>query len=322
MCEEGDGVNRSVPPGIFMPSLKALIITTILLAAFSPLHGSEGHESGSALGFWSVMAFPRYWMSILFGLAGLLLLARARFTRNLRLALLPVIFFVFSVVTVLPLGTFALRMGLHPSPVCTITKPFLFVEADRAIPAFFWVSLTVIALLTILGNKLFCGWVCPIGALQELIHRIPLPKRLKVRVPFRVANSIRILLFALFVIVAFSAGIEIYEYFNPFEALHWQFEAVGMVALGAVSLAALFVWRPFCYLVCPLGLVTWALEQFSIFRIRVDRDVCRDCDLCIKGSPCLAIPAIVKGSRIRPDCFACGLCLDQCRKGGVHYRSR
>jgi polyferredoxin len=313
---------RSAPQGASSSSLKAIIIVVILLTLFSPLHAEEGHESGRALDYWSVMAFPRYWISIIFGLAGLLLLARARFTRNLRLALLPVIFFVFAVVAALPLGMFARRMGLHPSPVCTVTKPFLFVEGGKAVPVVFWVSLTVVALLTILGNKLFCGWVCPIGALQELIHRIPVPKRFRGRVPFKAANSIRLLIFILFIVVVFTAGVEIYEYFNPFEALHWEFGIVGMIAIGAVAVAALFLWRPFCYLVCPLGLVTWVLEQFSIFRIRVDKDICRDCDRCIEESPCLAMFSIVKGSRVRPDCFACGLCLDRCNKGGLGYRSR
>ena len=213
-------------------------------------------------------------------------------------------------------------MGLHPSPVCTVTKPFLFVEGGKAVPVVFWVSLTVVALLTILGNKLFCGWVCPVGALQELIHRIPLPKRLRVRVPFKAANSVRVLIFVIFILVVFTAGVEIYEYFNPFEALHWEFGAIGLIAMGVVAAAALFLWRPFCYLVCPLGLLTWVLEQFSLFRVMVDRDLCRDCDRCIEESPCLAMSSIVKGSRIRPDCFACGLCLDRCRKGGVRYRSR
>jgi len=315
-------MNRSVSSRIDPAALGTLITLTVLLATAAPACGAEGHESAGSLGFWGVLAFPRYWISLIFGVIGLLLLARARFTRKLRLAVLPVIFFVFAVVAALPLGIFARRMGLHPSPVCTVTKPFLFIDAGKAVPVVFFVSFALISLLTILGNKLFCGWVCPVGALQELIHRIPLPKRLRARVPFRIANSIRVAVFAIFIVFAFAGGIEIYEYLNPFEALQWEFGAVGMAALGVVSVAALFLWRPFCYLLCPLGLMTWLLEQLSIFRIRVDQSRCSDCDRCVAESPCLAMPSIVKGNGMRPDCFACGLCLDRCRKGGVSYGSR
>ena len=302
--------------------VKIILFSLVLLFLAALLWADEEGNHRPELGFWGIMAYPRYWMSLIFGLLGFILLWKVRFTRNLRLLFLPVIFFVFSLVKLLPLGTFARRLGLHPSPVCTLTKPFLFFEEGKVIPLVFWVSLLVIAVLTLLGNKLFCGWVCPIGALQELIHRIPLPKRLKLKIPFRVANSIRVVIFALFILFVFMMGIEIYEYFSPFEALHWNLEAAGLIILGAVMLVALFIWRPFCYFVCPLGLLTWVLEQFSIFRVKVEPGICTDCDRCIRENPCLAMPAIVKDSRIRPDCFACGLCLDSCTKKGLSYGRR
>ncbi|MCK4349205.1 MAG: 4Fe-4S binding protein [Candidatus Krumholzibacteria bacterium] len=302
--------------------VKIILFSLVLLFLAALLWADEEGDHRPALGFWGIMAYPRYWMSLIFGLLGFILLWKVRFTRNLRLLFLPVIFFVFSLVKLLPLGTFARRLGLHPSPVCTLTKPFLFFEEGKVVPLVFWVSLLVITVLTLLGNKLFCGWVCPIGALQELIHRIPLPKRLKLKIPFRVANSIRVVIFALFILFVFMMGIEIYEYFSPFEALHWNLEAAGLIILGAVMLVALFIWRPFCYFVCPLGLLTWVLEQFSIFRVKVEPGICTDCDRCIRENPCLAMPAIVKDSRIRPDCFACGLCLDSCTKKGLSYGRR
>jgi polyferredoxin len=318
---EGDRMRHDLRAGI-KRSFGEILLVSILVIAFSALLWAEEVEARRSLGFWQVLAFSRHWMSLIFGLLGFFLLWRVRFSRNLRLATLPVIFFVFSVVAVLPLGTFSQRMDLHPSPVCTVAKPLLFIVAGRTVPAVFGVSLIVVAVLTILGNKLFCGWVCPIGAVQELVHRIPLPKGLKRKIPFKVTNAIRILIFAFFVLFAFSMSIEIYAYFNPFEALHWSFGAAGLVTLGVVMFAALFVWRPFCYLVCPLGLVTWLLEQFSVYRIRLVGGFCTDCNRCIDESPCLAMPAIVKQKRIRPDCFACGLCLESCAKKGIGYGRR
>ncbi len=302
--------------------VKIILFSLVLLFLASLLLADEDGDHRPLLGFWGIMAYPRYWMSLVFGLLGFILLQKVRLTKNLRLLFLPIIFFIFSLVELLPLGVFAQRMGLHPSPVCTVSKPFLFFVEGKVIPLAFWVSLLVIAALTLLGNKLFCGWVCPVGALQELIHRIPLPKRFKLEVPFRVANSIRIVIFALFILFVFTMGIEIYEYFNPFEVFHWDLEAAGLVILGAVMLVALFMWRPFCYIVCPLGLITWVLEQFSLFRVRIEPGICTDCDRCIRDNPCLAMRAIVKGSRVRPDCFACGLCIESCPKKGLRYDRR
>jgi polyferredoxin len=76
-------------------------------------------------------------------------------------------------------------MGLHPSPVCAITKPFLFLSDGGGVPTIFLTILVFISVFSIAGNKVFCGWACPIGAVQELFNQIPLLKRLKVILPFR-----------------------------------------------------------------------------------------------------------------------------------------
>ncbi len=302
--------------------IKILLASISVMFLAAMLWADEEQRPARTVSFWQIIGYSRYWMSMIFGILGFLLLWKARFTRSLRLLFLPIIFFVFSILAVLPLGTFAERMGLHPSPVCTVTKPFLFMEMGRDVPIVFGVALLVVALLTLLGNKLFCGWVCPIGAIQELVHRIPLPKKLKARIPFKVTNTIRTLIFIVFILVAFTLSTEIYKYFNPFEALHWNFGASSTATLIAVLIVALFVWRPFCYIVCPLGLVTWVLEQLSLFRVKLDRGLCTDCDRCIGDNPCLAMKAIVKENGIRPDCFACGLCLDSCAKKGLRYGRR
>ncbi|MCK4235611.1 MAG: 4Fe-4S binding protein [Candidatus Krumholzibacteria bacterium] len=310
---------NSFPQGSGTWKVALLLAVLILLAATLLLAGERGHRPAN-LGFWGILLFPRYWMAAIFAAMGLTLLIKRRVSRNLRLAFLPIIFFVFAVIYALPWGWFAGRMGQHPSPVCMLTKPFLYFQAGRAVPLIFWVSLLVVAVLSLVGNKLFCGWVCPIGALQELVNRIPLPRGLKVKAPFKLTNSIRIMAFALFLIVVFTAGFEIYEYFNPFEFLHWRFEPLAIGIIIGTMVVSLFIWRPFCYFLCPLGLLTWLFEQVSFFKVKVDRSVCKDCDKCIRESPCLAISSIVAEKKIRPDCFACGLCFDSCNKGALHFK--
>lgn len=289
-----------------------MFITTILWA--------EGEGATRSIGFFDILLLPRVWVGAIFCLIGLGLLTKSWVNHNLRFIFLTVIFFVFGIIAVLPLGKFARGMGLHPSPVCTVTKPFLFLNAGRTVPVIFLAILASIALLSVVGNKLFCGWVCPIGAIQEIFHRIPLFKALKIKLPFRTTNLIRTTIFIAFLAVIFSVGISIYDYFNPFEFLHWGFEPMAIAILLVTLVGAVFIFRPFCYLICPLGLFTWTLEHLSLIKVKVNKTKCITCNLCINMSPCPAVPSILEERKLRPDCHACGRCLEVCPENALRFK--
>jgi polyferredoxin len=192
----------------------------------------------------------------------------------------------------------------------------------RGVPVIFPAILFSIAVFSIAGNKLFCGWVCPVGALQEVAYDIPPARRKRIKLPFKVTNWIRVLTFVAFVPLVFIIGKSIYDYINPFEALHWGFVVYEMTVLLIVLVAAYFTFRPFCYLLCPLGLFTWLLEQVSLTRIQIDSDSCTTCYNCADEAPCPAMEAIVDGARWRPDCHACGKCLDSCSENAISFSGR
>jgi polyferredoxin len=295
-----------------------LIFILILLMA-APL-GAEVKGGGRPMGLFDILMLPRVWVGAVFSLIGLGLLMRSWCNRKVRLIALFIIFFVFGIFSTLPLGDFARGLGLHPSPVCSITKPFLFLNAGREVPDIFLIILASIGVLSLVGNKLFCGWACPVGALQELFYRIPLPRKLKVKLPFRVTNLVRTILAIGFVIIIYSAGISIYDFFNPFESLHWSFSPISIAVLLVTLAAALFIFRPFCYMVCPIGLLTWVLEHVSLIRIKVDKGACTDCNLCVHLGPCPAIPSVLEGNMLRPDCHACGRCQELCPENALQFR--
>lgn len=122
--------NRWNPvPRIIFFILTLGLFTTTLLA----------DEAGAkdSFGFWDVMLMPRVWVGFIFVLAGLWFLNRRMVTKNFRLISLVIIFLTFGVFWLLPLGEFASGMGLHPSPVCAVTKPGLFIKAGRGFPVVF-----------------------------------------------------------------------------------------------------------------------------------------------------------------------------------------
>ncbi|MCK7476811.1 MAG: 4Fe-4S binding protein [Candidatus Moduliflexus flocculans] len=48
---------------------------------------------------------------------------------------------------------------------------------------------------------------------------------------------------------------------------------------------AFLFYRPFCYLVCPIGLLTNLVENFALFRVVLKKPACNDCGACEKKSP-------------------------------------
>ena len=307
------------------PALALKIVLALawwLLAAAMVWADQEGggHQRPGVL---DILLIPRMWMTVIFSVAALVILMRCRISRRLRLAWLSVVFIVFAVLTALPLGSFARGMGMHPSPVCSITKPFLFAQAGRSIPIVFFVLLGVISVLSIAGNKLFCGWACPLGAAQEIPQRIPMRKKLRDRLhimlPFRLTNTIRTLGYVAFIVVLLTAGRSIYDYINAFDFFHWGFGSVAVIAFGVTIVASVFIFRPFCHLVCPIGLYTWLLERLSITKIRLNRDGCNMCEACVTLTNCPAVPALLEGRKVTADCHACGQCISVCPKDALRY---
>ena len=310
---------RNILPPAWQKRCKCLPMAVLPALVLAAPAWAEGGDHGQAADTFLFLR-ARDWISLIFCGVGLLYLVKSRLKYEARLRILGLVFFAFGIFSALPFGRIASAMALHPSPLCVISKPFLFLDAGYAVPAVFLTLLAFMGIVTVIGNKLFCGWSCPIGAIQEIVHRIPLPKRWKTKLPFKITQSVRTLFFVVFLAVVFSSSIDLYDYVNPFEALHWDFEIWMTGVLLVVLAAALFAYRPFCYLLCPVGLFTWGLEHISIFRVRVDRDVCDDCNLCVNQSPCPTVPAILEGRRSRPDCHACGICIAACPKDALKFR--
>ena len=217
-------------------------------------------------------------------------------------------------------------LGKSPNPMEGTVKVFksmvgLYPSVTGKLLAFCF-----FAVLAVVGSKLICGWACPFGALQELIYHLPFLRRLKKRrVPFAVSNSIRGLLFAVTLLILFGLlggrqGLVLYHYVNPFNLFNLDVETVSVGLVIAASLiASAGMYRPFCQFICPFGLVSWLLEQLSLFRVRIDRSRCTECGACARACPLEAASGRLAGKLFPADCFSCGRCLNVCPVDAIHY---
>jgi polyferredoxin len=305
---------------IFLTFLSIILLTILICTAVSAEGGRGGGGLGDGKGdggninnssVWAGLLSIKYILGGFIALSGLILLKTVKINQNRRTLLMCFVFVLFGVLVIMH----------QPSPMRSVVDAITSLLTGSMISTKKFTLLIFISGLSIIGSKLFCGWVCPFGALQEIVNNIPVP--FKIKLSFNITNIIRISLFIISLIMVLSMGSDLYTYkniLNPFELFAWEFELVLAILVGVVLIVSIFVYRPFCYLICPIGLMTWLLEYVSIFRVRVDRSKCNNCNKCISKSPCPAIKSILDKDIVRPDCYSCGICIEACPKDALEFR--
>ena len=288
-------------------------------------------------GLFDFLLTGRYLAFLIMAVAALVLLLAGWAKLWVRIAMLLLAFILFGIEQIYP---------MHPSPMCAITKLFMF---KFTFGQFFLPFVALVAAMfipSLIGRKIFCGWVCPLGAFQDLINKIPIKYKIK-NFNFTAFNAVRVALLLLFVLtffwvkdhIAYLAGdlgadvteqtwkvyssYSVYEPINFFELLHWNLTGTFIVMLVVLVGASLVLYRPFCYLVCPIGLLTWLCEKIAPGRIRVDHAKCTMCGDCEAKSPCPTIHKLVyekEEKGVIPDCTSCGECMNACPEDAISFR--
>lgn len=218
---------------------------------------------------------------------------------------------------ILPVGIF--HMICPMGGIATLTR---LVSQGLYIPKTGVANIAILAgvlLTTIVAGPIFCGWLCPLGSIQDWIHS--LAKRVKIpqiRIHSnldRVLKFIRYLVLALILYATARSFNLVFIKADPYYALmHFytgEVAPLALVILGSTLVASLFIQRPWCRWLCPLGAILSFLGKFSILKIRRPSDTCISCSLCSKACPVGLDPSAqekVTSSR----CIRCGLCEGAC----------
>jgi polyferredoxin len=144
--------------------------------------------------------------------------------------------------------------------------------------------------LAILFGPVFCGWVCPLGTVQEWVAKWGkklFKRRYNHFIPPQIDNIlryVRYLVLAWVIYVTATSGTLIFAEYDPYFALFnfWSGEvAIGaLIILGLTLGLSLFVERPWCKYACPYGAVLGISNLFRVFQIRRVESTCKADGAC------------------------------------------
>lgn len=187
----------------------------------------------------------------------------------------------------------------------------------------------VILLSTMVFGRFFCGWVCPIGSIQEFVHAIGRKSSLK-KTP-SISNSlhkkmsyIKYVILLINVTMAYLLVQPLYMNLCPVLSL----SNIGkplIIAGATVSLliiSSIYVERFFCKYLCPFGALMNIMQMIGKvlriprFKIKVNEQLCTHCTLCTKNCPMQinvdALYIVEDG-----DCIQCNRCKTACPRDGI-----
>ena len=195
-------------------------------------------------------------------------------------------------------------------------------------------SYYVVGILIFFGvilGRVVCGFLCPFGWFQELLHKIPSKKFSTKKLHF--LTYLKYVILLVFVIVLPMTITNEFGISDPFfckyicpvgvleggiplaiantgirASLGWLFTWKSCILLGIVVLSVFF-YRPFCKWICPLGAFYALFNCISLYRLKVDKDKCVSCGICAKVCKMDVDPSKTPNNT---ECIRCGDCIKSC----------
>lgn len=177
------------------------------------------------------------------------------------------------------------------------------------------IGLTIIFVLTLVSGRFFCGYFCPVGALQELASLVPV-KKLQPRQK-HAFMAVHAVFFAIFLVLAFVFSSALLDYFGIRDFFALALTTGSLVFLVMLLISIVF-YRPFCRLVCPYGALLALAGSRSLFALQ-RTDACIACKKCERACP---VDEAKRDDR-KAECYLCGRCTDVCpESGALKYQRR
>jgi len=241
---------------------------------------------------------------------------RFKLTRNFRN--------VFLLSSIVFLGFY---LGACPCPISHFENSVLFFAGVET----HWQNVFYFLLLipiTYLFGKVWCGWICHLGAIQEFLF---LPSKFRIlqdKLSQKILKYLRYFLIAILVLQLIFQKELYWCSIDPFWSIFnldidFTNYTISAILVVLILLTSLFSFRPFCRAACPIGIsLGWisAIPGASIIGVKGE---CSSCKMCNKTCEINAITQFGKHSILdNKECITCGDCIDDCQKGGLDFKRK
>ena len=203
-----------------------------------------------------------------------------------------------------------------------------------------WYVLGLIMIFGLCLGRTICGWLCPMGLVQELLHKIPTPKIKKSRVT-RALSWLKYV-----ILVVFAGAVPLWyglrhgmpvpgfcKYICPAGTFEGAigllsnpgnsslFSMLGIyftrkfVILMIICAACIFCYRSFCRFLCPLGAIYGIFNKLALVGVKVDEDRCNGCGACVRTCK-MDIRHV--GDH---ECIGCAGCMKVCAQSALSLKA-
>lgn len=202
-------------------------------------------------------------------------------------------------------------------------------------------SFYVIGILLMFGvlcGRLICGILCPFGLIQDLLYKIKTPK---IKLPQQIDKPLRYIKYIILIFPVILLPMFLTNQFGMAQPYFCQWicpvgtleggiplmltnkgirDMVGflfnfkMFLLIVTLISSIYIYRPFCKYICPLGAFYSLFNKYSFYQMKLDKDKCIGCKKCEKQ--CKMNVKVTKEINSL-ECIRCGECKDICPQKAI-----